>query len=123
LRGPESPAPHCLAPRARRDGDIPVGSEAHLLKPALVAQRLAQRLLVGDLPELGGTVVTSGQDRPAVGAEGDGTNRPAVPQRCTPRSAAVDLPKSGRPVQAGGDHVAAVGAESRLHDAPPLTYG
>ena len=118
LSGSEIPEPDRVVDLARRDGDIPVGPEDHLLNPALVAQRLAQRLLAGDLPDLGGAVVTSGQDRPSVGAEGDGTDRPAVPQRCTHGSAAVDLPESGRPVQAGGDHEAAVGAEGRLHDAP-----
>ncbi len=123
LSGSEIPEPDRVVALARRDGDIPVGPEDHLLNPALVAQRLAQRLLAGDLPDLGGAVVTSGQDRPSVGAEGDGTNRPAVPQRCTPGSAAVDLPESGRPVQAGGDHVAAVGAEGRLHDAPLVAEG
>src|SRR5262249_52019904 len=99
LSGPEIPEPDPAVALARRDGDIPVGPEDDLLNPALVAQRPAQGLLAGDLPDLGGAVVTSGQDRPAVGAEGDGTNRPAVPQRGTPGSAAVDLPESGRPVQ------------------------
>src|SRR5262249_603646 len=99
--GSEIPEPDRLVDLARRDGDIPVGPEGHLLDPALVAQRLAQGPLAGDLPDLGGPVVSPGQYRPAVGAEGDGANRPAVPQRCTRRSTVVDLPESGRPVQAG----------------------
>ena len=86
---PEIPGPDRVVHLARCDGKLSVGPEAHLLDPALVAQRLAQGLLAGDVPELGGPVVAPGQDRAAVGAEGNGTNGPSVPQRVRPGSAAV----------------------------------
>src|SRR5262249_46200297 len=41
LSGSEIPEPDRVVDLARRDGDIPVGPEGHLLNPALVAQRLA----------------------------------------------------------------------------------
>src|SRR5262249_6206669 len=99
--GLEIPEPDRDVELARRDGDTAVGPEEHLLDPAVVVERLAQRLLAGDFPDLRGTVVTAGQDRPTVGAEGDGTYRPAVSQRCAQRSAILDLPEASSPVQAG----------------------
>jgi hypothetical protein len=72
------PEPDRVVDLAGRDGNIPVGPEFHLLNPTVVAQRLAQGLLAGDLPDLSGAVVAAGQDLPTAGAEGDGTNRSTV---------------------------------------------
>jgi len=82
-----------------------------------VAERLADRLAGGDVPDLRGLVGAGGDDARAVRAEGGGGDAVAMLEGISEGLAGARVPDPGGVVVAGGDDARAVWAERGGGDA------